>query len=351
MAKTATRSSILTDMKYLGKEPEFSGNVLSTSEYIKTLNWYNYFKNVDDAKQYIIEYCKENKIKINISNHTTNTFGWIARMTQRGAKLPAEALTKLDAYLQTLKKREVKVEDAVAKVEEKETRKVSVWLADIEEIVDINDGTFDAYKYLSTNSVPQMYVKQIAEFYQPQYDEVKAAYEKEDKELVEAFSNHKRMELKRLMLLLGSIIEDCGKFLGNTKKQRRPRAKKTKTTDSLMKHFKYLKEDTTLKISSEDPSKIIGAQAVYVLNTKYNVFTVFTANSEKGLTISRTSIDGYDPKNSKSKRVGRKIQDVIKMVTEGTKASRKKIMGNLKQEEIRFTDRLNEATVILKVDK
>src|SRR5690606_35143482 len=123
-------------MKYLGREPEFSSDtVLGWTDLARNYNWYNHFKNTDDAKQYLNEFCKANKIKINISNHNTNTFGWVARMIPRGAKLDESTLTKFKDYLSTLKKPS-KNEVVIEKKEETPQRQVNrldQWLPDFEE--------------------------------------------------------------------------------------------------------------------------------------------------------------------------------------------------------------------------
>jgi len=341
-------------MKYLGREPEFSSDtVLGWTDLARNYNWYNHFKNTDDAKQYLNEFCKANKIKINISNHNTNTFGWVARMIPRGAKLDESTLTKFKDYLSTLKKPS-KNEVVIEKKEETPQRQVNrldQWLPDFEEAIDNFKGPFSAYNYLTSNNVPQMYAKMIQEHYEPLYNEIKSAYNKEDDQLVEAYKVHRRTELKALMLFVKGIVDDCDKFLSNVKKERKPRKKREKSVDSLLKHFKYQQNDTALKLTSEDPAKIIGSTSIYVLNTKYKTLTVFHAKNGETLSINRTAIANYDEKTSRTKRAGRALNKVIDAINNGTKKSRIKVIDTIKTDDAKFTDRLNDSCIILKVDK
>lgn len=350
MAKNTT-TSIIVDTKYLGREPEFGSDVMSQIELIRSLNWYNYFKDTDVAKEYLNAYANSNNLKLQISLHDTNTFGWLARMISRGAKLPEYTLEQFNKYINKIKKVKKVVEASSNTTETREVNRLSIWLPEIEEMVDNYNQPFNCYNFISTNNIPQTYVKQIIDYYQPQADEVRDAYDKKDKDLVEGYSNFSRTELKAFLLRLNSIIEDCQKFLGNTKKERKPRKKRAKSVDTILKHFKYLKHDDNLKLSSEDPSKIIGCSALYVLNTKYNTLTMFIAADDSGLTISRTSIANFDQKKSMTKRVGRKLNDVVKAINEGTKRSRVKVLDSVKSDPATFTDRLNENSLILKVDK
>lgn len=350
MAK-ATKTSILTDQKYLGKEPEFDENELSKVQLINTYNWYNYFKDTDAAKSYITDWCNSKKIKINISMHNNNTFGWLARMLARGAVVDEATKIRFDEYIETLRKPAKVISITEPEVEVRQVNRMDAWMPDFEEAVDNFKSPFSCYNYLVSRNVPQVYVKQIAEYYEAIYDEVYAAYNKKDKELADAYKHHSRTDLKALMMMLKKIVDDCGSLLDNVKKERKPRKKREKSADALLKYFKYCKHDSALKISSEAPEKIIGASSIYVFNVKYKTLAVIHAADEKGLTINRTAIDNFDEKTSMIKRVGRKVDEVITAVNTGTKRSRLRIMDSIKTDPINFTNRLNENSLILKVDK
>lgn len=352
MAK-ATRSSILTDQKYLGNEPVFDDNQLSTVGLIKTYNWYNYFKATEDAKKYLTDYCTSKKIKINISKHTDNTYGWLARMVSRGAILDELTSTKLDNYIQNIKR--VKGDASSIQVEDRRVERVvnrlDEWIPDFEDAIDNFKSPFSAYNYLTTRNVPQVYAKQIQEKYIPVRDEVKSAYDKTDSDLIEAYKIHSRPELKAMLTLLNNIVSDCDIYLNNVKKERRPRKPRVKSVETILKHFKYQKTDDMLKISSEDPAKIIGASSLYVINTKYKTLTAFHAKESEGLTVNRTAIANYDETKSSTKRVGRRFDDVINAINTGTKRSRVKIMDSIKTDAIKLAERLNENCIIMRVDK
>ena len=358
MAKKATRTALIMDQKWLGKEPVFDGSVLTQLNLIKALNWYNHFKLLDDSKEYLAEFCKEHKIKIHISSHKITTYGWLARILQRGGKFEDQTMLRFTNYLQDLmKKREearaeaVEAKAAEPEVEEKEVNRLGIWMPDFEEAIDKYKDPFDAYGYIRSHNIPQVYVRQIAERYAGLLEELEIAYVKTDEQVNEAYRGYSRTELKALRTRVQTIIDDANRYVGNVKKERKPRKKKVKSTEAILKYFKYQQRDDKLKLSSEDPSKIIGASAVYVLNTKYNTLTAFIAKDATGLSVNRTSIINFDEKQSQTKRVGRKLEAMVNAILNGTKRSRPKALELVKSDAIRFTDRVNENTLILKVDK
>lgn len=351
MAK-ATKSTLMVEYKNLGREPEFKDSGLLTEvELVRIYSWYNALRDNDDAKEFITDYCKQNNIKISISKHTTNTYAWLARIISRGAKVTDRHVERLHAYLATLKPERVeKTKEAVA-TPTRSTNKLDLWLPVIEDAVDNYQNGFDPYQFFVSQSIPQNYVKQIVEFYRPQLMEVHDAYQKTSDDVVQAYKCFSRTELKKFGLFLKAIVDDGERYVGNAKKERRPRKKKARSTASILKYFKCQQNSVELKVSSEDPSKIIGASAVYVLNTKNNILTMFVAADDKGLTVSRTSIANYDEKQTISKRVGRKVESVIKQILEGTKKSRLKVLEKVATEATSVSDRVSENHIILKVDK
>lgn len=354
MAKV-TRSSISADYKYLGKEPEFDGSELTEMQLIRTYSWYNYFAvgaNKDASKDYIVEYAKANKMKIYISNHEKPTFGWIARILTRGGKVSDVVMTRFNEYMHSLRKPVASNDDnAPATVEVVKTNPLDKWIPDFEDAVDSQASSFSAYKYLVSNSVPQVYVKQIAEYYQPILEEAQGAYNKVDKVLTECYNNYSRADLKKYVAYLQLIIDDCARYLGNVKKERKPRAKKAKPVATLLKHFKYQQSHAPLKLTSENAEKIIGASALYALNTKYNTLTMYVAKDATGLTVNRTSIANIDEKQSMTKRVGRSVEKIVNDILNGTKRSRLLVLKNVKTDAIKLADRINENVILLKVDK
>jgi hypothetical protein len=87
-----------------------------------------------------------------------------------------------------------------------------------------------------------------------------------------------KKQLKEDIQFLNRIIEEAERYVIGVKQSRAPRKKKIVPVDKKLKTFKYQKEDKDFKISSVDPSKIIGAQEIWTFNTKYKIITVIRTN-------------------------------------------------------------------------
>jgi hypothetical protein len=354
MAKKVTRTAIITDQKYMGKEPEFlpQSPEMGKIELIRALSWYSHFKLPEDSTAYLAAYCEQQKLKVNLDNHKSLTYGWVARMLMRGAEIDSNTIDNFGNYIKQLGPAVAKVPvEAVDTGPLYTANKLDQWLPDFEDAVDNYSEPFDSYGYIRSHNIPQTYVRQIAEYYAPLLEELELVYAKTDEQVNEAYKSLSRVKLRSYKARVSTIIEDCGKFVGNTKKERKPRKKKVKSAESLLKYFKYQQHDDTLKIVSDDPSKIIGAAAIYVYNTRYGIATMFTAKDDTGLSINRTAIINFNEAQSVSKRVGRKKAEFIAAVGSGTKRSRPKVFDMIKSDPIKLNERINENCIILKVDK
>ena len=115
-----------------------------------------------------------------------------------------------------------------------------------------------------------------------------------------------------------------------------------------MKNLKFQKEDSTYKIASVNPEKILGAQELWCFNTKNKVVSVFRALDRGGLNVKGASITGYDESSSCSKGTGRKPEVVLDKIQKSGKIILRKLMDELKTDKP-LQVRMNENTVLLKV--
>ena len=118
----------------------------------------------------------------------------------------------------------------------------------------------------------------------------------------------------------------------------------------LIKNLKFQKEFPQLKIVSVNPAEIIGAQQLWVYNTKYKKLTQYVNQSPQGLQIKGTTLIGYDVEKSLTKSV-RKPEDTLGGLLKAGKVAIRTFMGDLKTNETKPSGRLNEDTILLRVIK
>jgi hypothetical protein len=352
--------SYLVNKKYLGDEPADTGIALTVSQYGQCLNWYNYMCTIEDAREYISDYLvskmRNDDIQIlgKVSDMwITTSAAWLCRMTMRGLILPVEHVNVLiDCKIKDILMRApVKVE-AVAEVNKPSVRdrmkdKGSDIIGDIESLID-SGKNFSLYSWLQQNSVPALYVPMIVNYYTPWRDELGEAVEGTDPDLKEAYSYMTRKQLKLRHQFFVTLIDDALRYGGNVKKDRKPRKKKFISVDKKLKNFKYQKTDNELKITSISPEKVIGAQEVWAVNTRYKTLTVYRAIDRGGLQVKGTTIINFDEKTSMTKRTGRKVEEYINKVLTLNKIQLRKLMDELKY-DAPMAARTSDNTVLLRM--
>lgn len=360
--KITKDQNYLINVKYIGPEPEFVGEY-SKSDLIKALNWYNYMSNTNEAKDYINGYLKSfdrnqeiKKFKGVPDNFIPLTAAWFIRISNRGYVLTEKDILyiekKIKEALSRVKKSSVKEVKESVSIQDRIKEKTSEIIAEIEHIVDNRDHIkeFSLYEWLKSKEIPASYSPAIVKAYQGWLNELLDAYSGVDPQLKEAYKGVPKSKMVEDIGFFNSLIEDAQKYSDVTKKTRAPRKPRAVSVEKKLKSFKYQKEDSTFKIASVNPEKIIGASELWTFNTKYKIITVLRAIDRGGLQVKGTSIINYDEKNSVSKRAGRKSEYFIQRVLNGGKIVLRKLM---EEESIgsstNLAHRINENTILLKV--
>jgi hypothetical protein len=216
-------------------------------------------------------------------------------------------------------------------------------------MLDNNPTDFSMYALLQSAQFPANLATKVADHYRPIMEEISDAIDKKDPQLVEGYSRYTKKQMKDLLALYTGIVEDCEKHSGNIRKARKPRKKKTISAEKKLKNFQYQKEDSSFKISSVNPESILGSQELWTFNTKSKVLSVFRAIDRGGLNVKSTAIIGYDPATSQAKKIGRKTEEVLNTVQTGGKIVLKKLFDTINTDNLKFVDRLNSNTILLKV--
>jgi hypothetical protein len=229
-----------------------------------------------------------------------------------------------------------KVEDMISAIEGK-----------VDDFVDSNyKMKYDVYNHLLELGCKAAHARKMTPFYIDCYNELVDVYNKDDEYLIEAWSHLKPKESKLMMDLYGVIVDDLERIIKNATAQRKPRKKKTLSATRLVKTLKYQLEFSDLKLVSINSEKIIGANELWVYNTKYNKLGVYRAvNSNRGLSVKGSTIQHFDKEESVQKTV-RKPQEVLNKLTKG---SLKKHLNSMKTKDQQLTGRLNAQTILLGV--
>ena len=172
-----------------------------------------------------------------------------------------------------------------------------------------------------------------------------------DDQLREGYKHHPRKNIKKLIEFYEAIAQACEQIAAEAKILKKPRAKKIKPAEELVKKLKFCVKDDKLGVVSVPPAGIIGAQGVVVLNVRSRKLGYYISKSSAGLNVKGTSIIDFTEKSfQKTLRVP---ASQLKEYKEQNTQKRFETWFNksVKTTETALTGRINEDVVILKVFK
>ena len=235
-------------------------------------------------------------------------------------------------------------------VQEHIDAKVQSILAEVDYAIDVFDvEPFDMYKYLSGLSISATVAKKIPEQYQELIDEVKEARDGTSKQLKEGYSHMNKSEKSAFINFITKIQTDSLRYAENHKPIRKPRKAKQFTAEEKVSKLNFLEEDVDNKIASVEPSKIVGAEMVFLYNTKTNQMSYYHAMDRGGLDVKGTSIYNFDEDISQVKKLGAKTTQFLDRVLGGGKIVLNKCMNEINSKAGKVTGRVNNNMIILKV--
>ena len=362
--KSSKATEFLLNLKQMGDEPTLAHlSELPDEEYTKALRWYNTVCSRDDAREYAEKYLKSSgrtgdakRLKQVPDAWFPIHIGWIARMASRGVKLKqrsldafekrlAEAFTKIPVEAP-----DTKIEKHQVSIQARVAEKASDLMYEIEKMIDDHgySPTFSVYDWLTKKQASAALVPHMIRFFKPVADEALEVTKSNcDPQLKEGYRNYSKAQLKTRAQFYQKLMEEFDRYLGNTKKQRVPRARKAAPPEKRLKNFKFQKESKDLRLVSISPEKIFDADELIMLNTKYMVLTVLKRSEGNSFDVSGSTFKNYDETASKSYRLGRKPEKLIEEISKAGKRTMSKILDKLKLTALQA--RSNENMILLKV--
>ena len=205
---------------------------------------------------------------------------------------------------------------------------------------------YDPYNHMLEIGCKAAHARKMRPFYIDCYNELVDVYNKDDEYVLEAWSHLKPKYHKKMMDFYGIIVDDIDRIIKNATAQRKPRKRKTYSAERLVKSLKYQQEFSELKLVSINPEKIIGANELWVFNTKYNRLGVYRAvNEVRGFSVKGCTIEHFD-ENESVQKTARKPQEALNVLN---KRSLKAMLKNMKTKEQPLTGRINAQTILLGV--
>lgn len=374
----ATRNPLYADEKYTGSEPKWDHEralAMDSSEFDHHLRrsfyYYNYFYTQKDTKKYVVEWLKSNKEftaeEVRAFERTPDravvmTVHSLIMAHRQGMPLKENHIAFIDREIeQAIKAGPVEetpepaevIRAIVPTIQDRLNEKTSETIGELEghydEFLKNPKYQFKPYDFLVANNVPQSQLTKYEVLFQARFDELRTAVEKTDEQITEGYSHYKKADFQRIMAFIDQILNDIIQYRGVKKAAKKTRAPRSISKEKLVSKLKYAREDKPLRLVSVNPVDVIGAQELWVYNTKTRRLGRYIADSLQGpLGIKGTAITGYDEAKSVSKTL-RKPEEKLQEFTRASKVQLRKFMDEIRATATLLNGRINTDTVLLKV--
>ena len=307
-----------SESKFIGDEPTWVSVDANkyNSEMGLGLNWHNYCASEKNYRKYLEEWMKEYRPK----TYKEDILLWrkipdsmmdravckIARMQLQGFPLNETHSAMIINYVTAVTKKErtkkVKItEPTVApkgpSIQDRIRQQVSGILSNLDFSIDESfDGRIPDIETLKGDVLshgfkgPQL--KLVTDYLTRNITEWKAAYAKEDEDLVQGYAYVPRRAFKKIIDTFQELIDAVSQQHTKIKAQRIV-MKKPQDRKKLASKIKYMVEDTKLGIKSVAPVTIIGANMLWVYDTKKRLLGYYEGESPNSLFIRGSVIDGF----------------------------------------------------------
>lgn len=361
------------DTKYVGDEPRWLKQ--PTEDRITALsrafNWYNYFYGKKEAKDFVASYLERHervkdakKIRSLSDSQVRLTTGWLCRMADMGLQLDEHEQIQLDnmiAELLAIKdapKTEVAADEPeVPKttIQDRLREKVSECMGELEGLFDefVSAGAKMSadYKPIATirgmNVAPQM-ISTISDAWKQRLEEFEAVQTGKDSQLVEAYSNFSKIQVRNIVKFCEQVIADCGSYVQIKKVERKPRKVKPVSPEKKAAKFKICAEVPELKLKSLPAAQLVDKSEAWLFDAKKRKLIHVVADEyAKVFTIKNNTVIGFSTTETVQKTL-RKPAEQLKVIATAGKPAARKAFKDIKATETAWNGRGSENLVILR---
>jgi hypothetical protein len=207
---------------------------------------------------------------------------------------------------------------------------------------------FKLLNLLKAKGAKAAHTRIIKNFYIRNLEELIEAANTKDEQLKEAYSYLSKAQLKKITLFYQEIVSACDMLGQEAKVNRKPRAKKPTDKSKVVSKLKYKKTDEPLKLVSINPEDIIGAQELWIYNSKSRKLGKYVAIEFNSLNVKGTTIVNFDENKSIQKTV-RKPEEKLKEFKAAGKIALRKFLDDINATDTKMNGRINEEIILLKV--
>ena len=334
------------------------------------LNWYNTKFTDRDYKNSVIEYMKKFKIegleyvsKVPTDDFTFRGIGGRCEAALSHCILPVKVKTNIDEGIANLIKTGKNIHDTnvpVVPVRERVRQQSYELGAYLEQKIDEyesyirgkmpNYKTFDIESWLTEIAPSAMHCEFLLECFKRGLSEFALVVEGKDAQLKEAYSFLSKKQTQKMHDFYKSICDHLAVRITIAKSNRKPRKKRKKKPEQVIKKLKYLTKDTSSGIESILPESIVGCSTLITFNVKTGKACIFKSDETgPGISVKGSTLIGFSSE-SVEKKMKKPIEFMTKAKTEGIR-SINNYWKTQKTKDSSPTGRINTHTLLLRTLK
>ena len=271
---------------------------------------------------------------------------------------------KVNSYISRIKKRVLEaaadVEEAGPIIQRKSPmelvkEKNYEFITEIETILDdyyngiwMDIDNYSVYNEMIKANLSAIGGKAVVDRYTPLKEELTELVEKKTPDLVEGYSHMSKPKQKQYLKLISLIIDDASRYYASKKATRKPSKPRVKSADKQVTKLNFAPESSEFKITSINPTNIIGARRLYTFNVKYRIITEYVCELPKGFEVRGSTIYGIDANSSRAIKLRKPEESLTTFLTK-TPAAINKFWSTLTTKTIDDVNgRINKDTIILR---
>ena len=226
---------------------------------------------------------------------------------------------------------------------------IDLWIDEFMVNKKATKGVEDFLGLFSRYELKAGHIKHLLSFFESEKFEINNALTSKDPYIREAYSGYTKPQLKHFDQFYQNLFIAGDTLCRTVIAARAPRIKKPTDINKMVSKLKYLKEDTTYKISSLNPVHIPGSKEVWVFNIRTRKLGCYKAFDESGLSVKGSSIINISCESVE--KTLRKPVDTLAEFNTASKAKLRTFLKNIATVDIPLKGKLNEHTIILRIDR
>lgn len=354
-----------SESSMISEEPTWDGTVKNyNSELLRGLNWHNYCATEKDYMKYMEQWIREHRsttAKQDIQawrnqNNIRTTICAMARMQLQGFPLNSNHAFAIREYVMSFannKKQAQQVTTPVVSnkptIQDRIRAQVTSVLAELDgQVDDAFDGNVpsadDVAGHILTQNFKGPQLKLVQQYLRKNIAEWYSAYNGEDEQLVEGYAYVGKRNFKKIIDTFSEVMDRISQQQTQVKSLR-IRKKKPVDKKKMANKIRFKAEHEGIK--SQQPVDIIGANMVWVYDTKKRRLGYYEAEVKDSLFVKGPKIYGF--KNT-CEKILRKPEEQLSEVLKLRKNQTVNWMDGIKAKCKPLKGRMTSDILILRID-